>query len=342
MDSGTLPHSTVSSSLELTWVKIQKLHGIRAAYFLWKPIFLFLILSSASYNDHQCLSSTSSSTSSSSPKLPGPTIDNFFKLSESNYFLWTAQLRPFLIGNGLYHYVDGTTPTPSHSLPVADNVASGPNPDYLNWFQQDQLVVSYLVAIISEPMLSLIVGKTTDLEIWTYLKDNFSQQSVANAANIRFQLMDMTKGTKTISAYLLHAKSLFDSLAAICELVSSTDLVTAVLRGLDPDYAMIVTAILNFPPLTRFEDLYACLHSYESQLLRTKLADSKSTTALIPTQSSTPTANITHGPSSDRGQSCGNGRHGHRGYSRGRGHAPWHSSPDYSTYGSIREYYWPQ
>ena len=67
--------------------------------------------------------------------------------------------------------------------------------------------------------------------------------------------MDMNKGTKTISAYLQHAKSLSDSLAAICELVLSTDLVTSVLRGLGSDYAMIVTAILIFPPLPRFEDV---------------------------------------------------------------------------------------
>ncbi|KAK0594977.1 hypothetical protein LWI29_002327 [Acer saccharum] len=47
---------------------------------------------------------TSSSTSSSFSKssLRGPTIANFLKLSETNYLLWTAQLRPFLIGHGLY------------------------------------------------------------------------------------------------------------------------------------------------------------------------------------------------------------------------------------------------
>ncbi|KAK0606504.1 hypothetical protein LWI29_038443 [Acer saccharum] len=191
---------------------------------------------------------------------------------------------------------------------------------------------------MTEPMLSLIVGKTIALEMWTCLKDNFSQQSVANAANIRFQLMDMTKGTKTISTYLQHAKSLSDSLAAICELVLSTDLVTAVFWGLGLDYAMIVMVILNFPLLPRFEDLRARILSYESQLLRIKPADSGSTTTLIATQSSIPTANITHGPSSSRG----NGRNGRRGYSRGHGCAPWHSSPDYSIYGSGRGYYWPQ
>ncbi|KAK0602034.1 hypothetical protein LWI29_029746 [Acer saccharum] len=172
---------------------------------------------------------------------------------------------------------------------------------------------------MTESMLSLIVGHTSALEMWTCLKNNFFQQSVANAANIRFQLIDMNKGNKTIFAYLQYAKSLSDSLAAICELVSFTDLVTAVLRGLGPDFAMIVT------------------------LLRTKPTDSTgSTTALVATQSSTPNANIIFDPSPGRGQSRGNGRHGRRGNFRGRGRAPWHSSFDYSTYGSGRGYYWPQ
>ncbi|KAK0580808.1 hypothetical protein LWI29_006492 [Acer saccharum] len=153
--------------------------------------------------------------------------------------------------------------------------------------------------------------------MWMCLKDNFSQQSVANAANIRFQLMDMTKGTKLISAYLLHAKSLSDSLAAICEPVSSNDLVTAVLRGLGSDYAMILQC--------------------------TKPTDVGNTTALLSTQSLSPTANISHGFSQFRGQSRGGGRNGRRGNSRGRGRGrgPWHSTPDYSVFSSGRGY-WQQ
>ncbi|KAK0582877.1 hypothetical protein LWI29_030659 [Acer saccharum] len=96
-----------------------------------------------------------------------------------------------------------------------------------------------------------------------------------------------------------HAKSLFDSLAAINELVSITDFVTAVLRGLGSNYGMIITAILNFPPLPKFEDLRAL-------------------------------------PSFGRGQHRSSSHGGHRGYSRGRGRAPWHSTPDYSAYGSSR------
>ncbi|KAK0570558.1 hypothetical protein LWI29_003180 [Acer saccharum] len=235
----------------------------------------------------------------------------------------------------LYHYVDGTAPTPSTLLPTAattdaDTIAVPvPNPAYLKWFQQDQLIVSYLVSTLTEPMLSLIVGKTDALNMWTGLKDNFSQHSVANATNIRFRLMDMSKGTKTISAYLQHAKSLFDSLATINEPVLTTDLVTTILCGLGSNYGMIITAIFNFPPLPKFEDLRTRLLSYESQLLHTKPTDVNSTTALVTVQSPSPAANFTQTPSSGRGKHRGSGRGGRHGHSRGHGHAPWHSTSDW-------------
>ncbi|KAK0598205.1 hypothetical protein LWI29_032524 [Acer saccharum] len=193
---------------------------------------------------------------------------------------------------------------------------------------------------MTEPMLSLIVGWSTALEMWLCLKDNFSQQSVANAANIRFQLMDMSKGTKSISAYLQHAKSLSDSLAAICELVSSNDLVTAVLRGLGSDYAMIVTAILNFPPLPRFKDLRACLLSM-SPNCSVQAYRYQHHPTLIASHSPSPTANMTHGSSYGRGQSRG-GSNGRRSNFRGRGRSPWHSALDYCTFGSGHGNYWPQ
>ncbi|XP_021806113.1 uncharacterized protein LOC110750147 [Prunus avium] len=71
--------------------------------------------------------------------------------------------------------------------------------------------------------------------------------------------MDLQKGTQTVDEYLRHAKSIADSLAAINEPVTNKDLVTSILRGLGPDYKMLVTALLNFPPLPDFADLRAPL-----------------------------------------------------------------------------------
>lgn len=220
--------------------------------------------------------------------LPGPNVAHFLKLTETNYLNWLRQMRPFLHGHNLWKYVDGSCPAPSPTLTIDTGASASasppPNPAYAKWFQEDQLVVSYLTTTLTEPILSVTVGHDTSKAIWDCLQQYFSQQSVANAANFRFQLLDMNKGAQSVSAYLQHAKSLSDSLAAINEPVSNADLVTATFRGLGPSYAMIVTAILNFPPLPSFTELRSRLLSFESQTGRASINTTAPTTALFSSQ----------------------------------------------------------
>ncbi|KAI5312054.1 hypothetical protein L3X38_041227 [Prunus dulcis] len=65
--------------------------------------------------------------------------------------------------------------------------------------------------------------------------------------------------------------SLSDQLAAIRAPVSPDDLVSDVIRGLGPDYAMLITAIMQFPPLPNFIDLRAHLLAFEAQQSLTAL-----------------------------------------------------------------------
>ncbi|XP_021825000.1 uncharacterized protein LOC110766050 [Prunus avium] len=164
--------------------------------------------------------------SSSSPSPSGPNTTHFIKLSESNYLLWLSQIKPFLVGHDLWQYIDESNPAPvstttttsSNPTPVAtttntfSNPTSDPpnsssvtattltlpNPDFLLWYKQDQIIVSYLTSTLSEPVLALTVDYDTSKEIWDCLQTHFAQKSIASAANLHFQLFDMTKGTKIV------------------------------------------------------------------------------------------------------------------------------------------------
>ncbi|CAL9000174.1 unnamed protein product, partial [Prunus brigantina] len=128
-----------------------------------------------------------------------------------------------------------------------------------------------LRSTLTEPVLAQVVGLTTSQAVWDCLRQNFSQQSLANATHLKFQLLTITKGTKTVSEYLALAKSLSDQLAAIRAPVSSDDLVSYVIRGLGPDYTMLITAIMQFPPLPTFADLRARLLAFDAQQSLTTL-----------------------------------------------------------------------
>ena len=74
------------------------------------------------------------------------------KLTKDNYLLWKAQIEPYLRGQRLFGYVDGSiTQPPTHIInPAAATSETAPsqilNPSYTVWFDQDQVVLSTLVS----------------------------------------------------------------------------------------------------------------------------------------------------------------------------------------------------
>ena len=73
------------------------------------------------------------------------------KLTSENYLLWKAQIVPYLKGQHLYGYLDGSTPTPPQSLTVeADRgVQVIQNPDFGHWYLQDQMILSAIISSLS-------------------------------------------------------------------------------------------------------------------------------------------------------------------------------------------------
>lgn len=84
------------------------------------------------------------------------------KLSKSNYLLWESQLKPFLIGQNWWRFVDGSCPSPPQTLPpaVTDKAPEGapaasvPNPNYVSWYQTDQYLMSLFRATLTVPFFS--------------------------------------------------------------------------------------------------------------------------------------------------------------------------------------------
>lgn len=105
--------------------------------------------------------------SSSSP-LSRPNVAQFLKLTYSNYLTWLRQIKPFIIGHDLWKICWWLKPTLGGTFTViatpfptttnSDNTSiittaiitssTIPNPDFIKWYQQDQLVVSYITSTI--------------------------------------------------------------------------------------------------------------------------------------------------------------------------------------------------
>jgi len=71
--------------------------------------------------------------------LPNTQQVIFLKLSNTNFLYWRMQMKPFLLRQGVYLFVDGTSPCPPHLASVATSSPSV-NPAYLSWKPQDHLI----------------------------------------------------------------------------------------------------------------------------------------------------------------------------------------------------------
>ena len=174
------------------------------------------------------------------PQNPNPSLTISVKLTPENYLLWKVQLVPYLRGQRLYKYVDGSCPAPNTHL---DNGA--PNPEYDTWTEQDQLVMSVLISSLSEPIMAEVVGCTSAREVWLTLGSTYASVSQSRILQTQLKLASLKKGTDTVSVYFRRAKILADTMATAGRPLPPEDFVPYLLAGLGLEYDGLVTSVTS-------------------------------------------------------------------------------------------------
>ena len=86
------------------------------------------------------------------------------KLERGNYLIWKSQILPILRGHGLDGFVTGMKPCPNEFINVAGDsfgLNQMVNPNYFYRQRQDQLILGWMIASMSEGVVGQIVGCTT-------------------------------------------------------------------------------------------------------------------------------------------------------------------------------------
>jgi hypothetical protein len=136
------------------------------------------------------------------------------KLSNHNFLYWRMQMKPFLLGQGVYSFVDGTSPCPPSHLAATETSTFSVNPAYLSWKQQDHLIMSALLSSLSVEVLHLVVDCNTSHAIWTTLEIALASPSNSRIMQLHGSFQDLRQNDDSASIYLQKAKALFDELAA--------------------------------------------------------------------------------------------------------------------------------
>nr|CCI55336.1 PH01B019A14.5 [Phyllostachys edulis] len=172
------------------------------------------IVSTISYASSSHIGATHTAGVFSSPASFSHLVN--VKLACDNYLLWKAQLLPFLGGQQLLGFVDGSRWAPAMMAMKTTDVGATQitNPEYIVWLQQDQMVLSTLLSSLSPEVLSQVLFLGSAAEVWMALERMFTPQSRARMIQIWRQLTTIQKKYLSIVDYFNKVKGLADALAA--------------------------------------------------------------------------------------------------------------------------------
>jgi hypothetical protein len=165
------------------------------------------------------------------------------QLDEQNYMAWVYQFQPILRTNDLMGIVDGTEPCPPRYIPgLTKDSPDQLNPEFIIWEKKDQYLLSWLIATLSEKVISTVYGLNNSRQVWSALANRYAAPSKTRIQDLRRQLQILRQGDKTCADYVNAAKSLADQLTMVGKPVLDEDLISYLIGGLNPRYNAFITS----------------------------------------------------------------------------------------------------
>lgn len=191
-------------------------------------------------------------------------MSNVTKLSSTNYLTWSIQIKALLRGYNLLKFLDSSAAKPTETITVAGR--EEPNPASDSWLRQDALIYSALIGAIETANQPLIARAKTALEAWQTLEATYGKPTRGHIKQIRNQLQQSNKGTKSIDEYMQLIKTRSDSLALLGSPMDVEDLTDIILDGLPDDYKAVIESVhARDTPIT-FVELHEKLINRETAL----------------------------------------------------------------------------
>ena len=216
------------------------------------------------------MAGTAAAGSSSSAPISVTSLANLItiRLSRDNFLLWKTQVVPALASNGLFGYVAGTEQAPPHTITegTGDAAVEVANPEFLRWYQQDQLVMIALLGSMTEDILGQMTQLTTSAQVWTTLHDLFASQNRARIMQLRYQLSNPKKNDLTASKYYRQMRGFADAMASIGKPLQDDEVLGYILAGLGPEFEPLVVSITTRDDPISLSSFYAFFLSAELRL----------------------------------------------------------------------------
>jgi uncharacterized membrane protein YgcG len=147
-------------------------------------------------------------------------------------------------------------------MSTKDGVSTNsPNPAFLHWSMQDQLLLGAINSALSEKMLSHVTRCVTSRDAWTTLETIFTSQSKARTTQVHYQFATLKKGSLSIANYYHKFQTLSDALS-----LNEFEHVSFLLASLGFDFDPFVTSIPTRVEPFYVDEIYGHLLSHEMRL----------------------------------------------------------------------------
>ena len=184
------------------------------------------------------------------------------KLNDENFLIWRQQVLATVTIYGLEGFLSGDQEAP----PAINAHDSSPNPVYLAWRRQDQLLSAWLQGSLSESTMIHVVGLSSSKDIWQAIQTSYASQSKAKVMQYKLQLQTFKKNDLSMRDYLNKIKRYCDLLRSAGCSVSEHDHILYILGGLGSEYDQVMVNVTSRDSGWSVQDVGALLHSFESRL----------------------------------------------------------------------------
>jgi len=118
------------------------------------------------------------------------------------------QILPYLLGQGVFGFVDGSNTCPSTHVLAYDGIFLQVNLFFQTWKQEDQLILSVLLSSLSIEVLHLVVGSQSSCSAWGTLKRALASTSNSRIMQLHSSLQDLRQGDESVTQFMQKSEGL--------------------------------------------------------------------------------------------------------------------------------------
>ncbi|MCI00977.1 retrovirus-related Pol polyprotein from transposon TNT 1-94, partial [Trifolium medium] len=191
------------------------------------------------------------------------------KLDENNFLLWSQQVNGVITAHNLHRFV--VNPQIPLQFASLEDRACGKNSDaYQEWLVKDQTLFTWLLSTLSDGVLPRVLSCRHAHEVWDKIHKYFNSVLKSRTRQLRSELKNTKKHSRSINEYLLRIKSIVNSLTAVGDFVSESEQIDSILEGLPEEFNSFVMMIYSRADTPTVEDVEALLLLQDAQFEKFK------------------------------------------------------------------------